>query len=868
VTGQGIWFSEGIDRELLIKLSTYNPEFDKLTAELGDKTLFQTEIDKDYVAIGRTEVGILDRERCIHKHIVLLRAEDYPRDIVVPRFFWNNGFIDYKTFVTRKYNSMDKLTLPLQVDYSPDPPPQLDALPSFFGGNKDTLARVLNDVCLLAIPEPKNIAVELSSMDEGLDFLFFILSLLPPELRPYVSFLVGMQPKQGGQFFNLQVRIGQTNRFSASKDVIIPPYEIAVSLAAAALDRANEANDRIKHYHDLFQEIREEKSKDLKGLDGRHLNDESLKVWPNIKQMYIDRVNKAVIDDDPEKVKKWITTAREGMFEADERRALADVSYGTLLERAKSLYKKEEKGEIEKAINLVQKMKNAWGEKDELTRLGREIDFLAYVRNKDVANALKLFAPDQALDYIERLLGLEMINYEEVKPLFSAREKDFEKLLNSTVRQRTLMEFGRYQWNRDNLESLTEDSLRRDRGLVRKLIESAEKRVEMYKQRKKTPAEAQNDSTAGSPPQAGTNSEVKGLDSDSYRNGLILDIANTLHRLMGFETHREMELLRNWRTEDESLFYIFPRVLLEFQSAVDNAVFQYLLTKYIEQVIDGMGRKATGDTVIAGSWEFAFTPADLYRVYFNLLKHRIQDMQPDTQKAVTVSDERYSEIAQKLKEIETKLSKTTVGPTRPISRPENQVAQPRHDVSSTQSRVLDRVFKDEKMFLRALKDNPDGIRQKISDITPGEQARQVSRCIKGIKFDERREMENLVVDVYKKKSLFYILQGVILDLGAKVDPGEFEELVTMYINWVLKGMGHESKKGGMLGVKPKTEFPFSPNQLYTNYSKELESRIEEMIRRKRAAQSDGEAFSHAAHELHATISQLKQDQERGATKNG
>jgi|GEM_PF-6683481 len=867
-----IGMSEGLNAELLGKISSHKPEFDVLSADLGDRCLFQTKIDEDYVAIGRAEVekSARDRGNIIHEHIILLTAQEYSQ-IQLPPKLLHKFFIDYNTFLSN-FANQESLP-PLLIDSS------LDCLPEFIipqpFQNQDALASLLEAMCLLATPETRDIGLELGSIKEATDFLFLIMFLLPPDLRPYISFLVGMQPKRGGESFNLQVRVGKSRQFNRIRT---SNSELPGDLADAAIkgdrDIISACHEQFRHFRDIVSPIIDD-SDDR----NRKLNAKALEMYGKIdavKVTYSNEIKRCADGGDLSKALRLSQTLQKELGDVDAEKLKNEI-YEISLNRAQHLH---DKGDMKEALALVKEIEKEWGVKDDLTRLECEIGFLYCVRTEDAEKALKLLPFDQGVDYLERLLNAGKIHSKALVPFFSApdREENFAKLLNPAVHPRILMEFAKYRWNRE-LESLTEEGLRQDRHLVRKLIESAEKLAEKYQKQKRASAEVQYNRIAASRSQMGMNDGVREFEIESQRPDTILDIAKAIHKSMDFDTYQEMELLLDWRTEDESLFYIFPRVILEFRSRVGNDTFQDLITEYLDRVIKGVVNQPAESKGMSKlnrvvrsvadrptNWEFAFNPADLHRVYFNVLKHRIQDMQ----RAATTAGDRYSHFAQMLNQIESKLTKNAMELPGPISRPEKQAAQARHDVSSTQHRSLKEVFNDEKLFWGELVKKPDLMRQKLSEVKRGEQqAAKVSEIIKRMEFDPQKEMGLMIEPVGGVRSLFSILPDIILDLGPKVSSGEFEELVTMYINQVRRGMlVEQSGKGKWPFGKPKTEFALPHSDLYAVYSKELQKAIEKMIKSKRQSQSDGKPFSQAVDELQAMIDELEQYQGGRNTKNG
>jgi len=836
--------SEGMARDLVAQVSKCAPDFDMAAKKNpGEKiAVFQTKIDSDnegYVAVGYAQVGWPERA-VLHEHIALLKVADYASNGIIPQILWDRYFIDYETFQKKKLSDITQLPLEplpgsktapfdyrpfkdkrlselpqlprMRVETLPGSKPDLNGLKAFFGESKDALASMLHKMCLLAIPEPQTKKFDLAvrSMDEALQFLSLMLYLMPPELRPYISFLAGEPPISGTELFNLRVRIGRDERL-LQVDIVTPRYRIAAELATAALAGKHED---IEKTHKSFQDIWRKGLKVQDDPDALKLNNEALNVWPDIQKLY-----------------------------------------DTCLKRAKSLY---EERDLSKAQTLVQKMHKVWSEKDELETLERDINFLLYVGNKDsVERALALFTTlEEALNHIESLLRADRIDYAEVGPFFDAREKELDNILNHSLHQKTLMALERYRWCKSLAEHLTKESLKQKHDLVTELIEKATQLTEGYQQQAKASAGMAYHNATGSLAQSGAIGDGKATVKKSQRLIFIEDILDRLRELMQFDTPKEMGLLLDWRTEDESLYYILPRAIIGFAAVVDNDKFRALVTKYLKRVNDEMDRKTSEDTAMATSSGFPFAPTDLHRVYSNVLKPRIQEMQ----KAVTTRDEDYERAARRLNEIVTRLSDITIGVTRPISRPEKRAVEQRHDVSSTQYRVLDGVFKDDKLFLKELKDNPDSIRQKISEITSDEQAKRVLTVIKEMTFDPRREMENLIEKGDKSKSLFFTLPDVILELRPKIRPWEFEELITVYINKFLKGVVKEPSKGKLPLVKQKTEFAFSAIKLYTSYSKELQSKIDTMIKLKKQSMSEGSSFSKAIQDLEATILELQKYQ--------
>jgi hypothetical protein len=800
------WFSQDLDKRLQEKIINCKPQFQAESARIGDKCIFQIVLDNRNVAIGMAEI-VLDKRPCTHEHIVILSPEQYLQFVNDIKLLWDHVFINYAKFIEKDYQVGDLVPyLAVSLEPSNDPPLLNETTRLLL---KSDLKIFLGALLNTTTDSPDNILWEIDTFEKASESVANVLSVIPPELCPYVSFFLGLYPEQNVKNFNFRVRL----RPGENSPIISGNSNLKKGSIAEKLIENVLINDskNVLRYHQEFNIIYTSLSI---FYSGRELNTKALEMasFNDVLTLCRKEQDALMTGNDLDVVLNF-----NSKFSQLDPAQKEEEVYNTFLKKAREIYR-DPKADLSIAARIISQMKKKWLGL-EMANLEKEIVFLAYARSGNVKSALGIFSFNQALPHIEDLLKNAQLKTDHLYPFFSACENDFEDKIVQKEQPELFEAFEVYF-----LQKITSDlnfaDIKKNPGIVESWIQWLIKNSQNIK-------------------------NVEG----------ITNLAAKFKSVLEFDAKKEMDYL----VKNDTVPSIFT-IILDFLVAIKPTPinlkdYQALTGEYLERLASGMAKESIMPLFSKNTrFDYHFDTQQLYQIFFKKLAPGLNKIGwPD----ITFGEKKYQQVSERIfnisKDLKQKHGNNEIKKTPKElgqwfegqkSEPSMNSAQKAKAKDLIKSPVdREHIFSDDHAFWEYLRLHPNFLNEDYSaemhfDNNP------LVLIFDRMEVDPGQEMLRLTEGVDKGKSLFAILPNSLKYFSGKTREPEYTTLIRKFIIKVIEGLLLDPGSIKQTEFKPVYRFDLAKiNDAYHNY---LDKNIIELISKVNAPD---ESFDEAYDEL-------------------
>jgi hypothetical protein len=560
------WYSEAFDR----KIKKLLPEFDIKEIKFGDKCQYQMSLENGHVTIGCVEAVYdkFDSRSCFHEHVVDLKTADYLNYVSNLKTFWSAANIKYDDFV-KSYQPGDTLkTWELNIE-----PGKRNLQLSILKISKTELENILHSLFSLFALEPvqKSLSWEVPDINEALEIMSTIFSILPAELCPYISFFAGNMYPQNAGYFKVWIRIRAGQRKLVSQNTGSTGInEIFSRDLAEAAFAGNESN--LDACHRRFSEI----CKQLGGISGgQNFIVSALSVYttPNkFTDILKTSIDKHLQSDDFRSAEEYFpanSLTKNDIVEANKY-------IKTVLEtRIQNLINQNN----EKALKLAEGLTRVLAAKFADAGLSQEAkfsqlitgklqehQFLAHVLAGHAQEALQVFSKENAVARIESLLQSGTIDGSYLSYFFAQTSDKFTFYIDKKKHPLIWAAFGDI-YRQNLIKNITLDTLRKNPYYVRESIDGLQ------------------ETGGGSTPAVESKNNVSPGLSDETITNLVNAV---MYNLTAFNSESELELLINPSNINPSMLQKFTEVILSLEGVILTSQLKKMATTYFKKLNDSI----------------------------------------------------------------------------------------------------------------------------------------------------------------------------------------------------------------------------------------------------------------------------------------